>query len=106
MACTILSWEIGKHMTTLFEKLGGAEAIDSAVDKFYLKALADDRINRFLNGTDIKEQAHQLKMFLTYASGGLISRSGRSMRAAHQKLVDEQGLSDKHFDAVVEDLSE
>ena len=92
-------------MTTLFEKLGGAEAINSAVDKFYAKALTDDRINRFLYGTDIKEQAHQLKMFLTYAFGGVDSYPGRGMRAAHQKLVDEQGLSDKHFDAVIENLA-
>jgi len=92
-------------MSTLFEKLGGAETIDFAVDKFYEKILDDGRINRFLNGIDIKEQTHQLKMFLTYALGGLISRPGRSMRAAHQKLVDERGLSDEHFDAVVENLA-
>lgn len=91
-------------MATLFEKIGGAETIDAAVDNFYLKILKDDRISSFLIGADVKEQALRLKMFLTYAFGGLISCPGKSMRAAHQELVDHQGLGDEHFDAVVESL--
>lgn len=93
-------------MATMFEKLGGAEAIDATVDKFFVKILDDDRITPFLEGIDIKKQALQLKMFLTYEFGGLVSHSGKSMRAAHQGLVDELGLSDDHFDAVVENLVE
>jgi len=92
-------------MSTLFEKLGGAEALSAAVDKFYVRVLADDRIKYFFNGTDMKKQAGHQKMFLTYAFGGVDSYPGRGMRAAHQKLVDEQGLSDKHFDAVIENLA-
>ena len=44
-------------------------------------------------------------MFLTYAFGGAPNYSGRSMREAHRHLVEEQGLDDRHFDAVVEDLA-
>jgi len=92
-------------MGSLFEKLGGAEFVDRVVDNLYVKMVADSRINPFLVGADLKEQALQLKMFLTYQLGGLVSYSGKSMRAAHQEAVDELGLNDEHYDAVVDNLA-
>ena len=91
-------------MNTLYEKLGGEAAVDAAVDLFYKKVLADDRIKRFFDGVDMKRQASHQKLFLMYAFGGTQSYPGRAMRAAHKRLVDEMGLSDEHFDAVMEDL--
>ncbi|OKH20198.1 hypothetical protein NIES593_19550 [Hydrococcus rivularis NIES-593] len=91
-------------MATLFEQLGGAEAIDLAVDKFYERVLADERIKHFFANTDMaKQRAHQ-KAFLTYAFGGTDKYSGSDMREAHKALVVEQGLNHEHFDAVAEDL--
>jgi hemoglobin len=91
-------------MTTLFDQLGGAAAIDLAVDKFYDRVLQDDRINHFFANVDMaKQRAHQ-KAFLTYAFGGGEQFSGRSMREAHRELVANHGLSGEHFDAVAEDL--
>ena len=92
-------------MSTLFEKLGGADAVDAAVDKFYVKVLADERIKDFFQGVDMKRQAGHQKRFLTYAFGGTPNYPGRSMRVAHQRLVAEHGLSDEHFDAVLENLA-
>ncbi|MDX8401623.1 MAG: group 1 truncated hemoglobin, partial [Mariprofundaceae bacterium] len=37
---------------TLFERLGGAAAVDAAVDIFYRRVLADAYINRFFEGVD------------------------------------------------------
>ena len=51
-----------------------------------------------------RQRNHQ-KRFLTYAFGGLPDYPGKSMRAAHAKLVEEHGLSDAHFDATVENLA-
>lgn len=87
-------------MATLYEKLGGAAAIDAAVDKFYEKVLADDRIKHFFDDVDMKKQAGHQKRFLTYAFGGAPDYPGKSMRKAHEHL----GLKDEHFDAVVENL--
>ena len=93
-------------MATLFEKLGGAAAVDLAVDKFYARVLQDDRIKHFFADVDMaKQRAHQ-KAFLTYAFGGTDKYEGRYMREAHRELVEKHGLSSEHFDAVTEDLME
>jgi hemoglobin len=91
-------------MATLFEQLGGTEAVNLAVDKFYERVLSDDRIKHFFANTDmVKQRAHQ-KAFLTYAFGGTDKYSGSDMRQAHKHLVAQQGLNHEHFDAVAEDL--
>lgn len=91
-------------MTTLFDQLGGAAAVDAAVDIFYDKVLADDRIRHFFAQTDMARQRAHQKAFLTVAFGGPNHYTGRDMRAGHAKLVQE-GLNDSHFDAVVELLA-
>ncbi len=91
-------------MTTLFEKLGGAAAVDLAVDKFYQRVLQDERIKHFFANVDmVKQRSHQ-KAFLTYAFGGTDKYDGRYMRKAHKELVEKQGLNSEHFDAVAENL--
>lgn len=88
-------------MSSLFERLGGADAVDAAVDIFYEKVLADSRINKFFANTDMRTQARKQKAFLTVAFGGPNNYSGKNMRNAHEKM----DLNDKHFDAVVENLA-
>ena len=89
---------------SLFERLGGKDAVNAAVDVFYEKILADGRINHFFANIDMPRQRAKQKAFLTYAFGGAPNYSGESMRAAHKKLVVEDGLNDSHFDAVAENL--
>ncbi len=91
-------------MTTLFDQIGGEAAVDAAVDLFYKKVLADDRIKHFFEGVDMEKQHRMQKGFLTFAFGGPNNYTGKGMAAAHKKLVEEKGLDDSHFDAVVEDL--
>ena len=89
---------------TLFEQIGGSAAVDAAVNRFYEIVLEDDRINHFFAAVDMKRMIVHQKLFLSYAFGGVENYSGKSMRDAHAKLVENMGLSDEHFDAVVEDL--
>ena len=91
-------------MSSLYERLGGASAVDAAVDLFYTKVLADDRIKHFFDGVDMKRQAGHQKAFLTYAFGGSPDYSGKNMREGHKHLVEKMGLNDSHFDAVMEKL--
>ncbi|MCP4914435.1 MAG: group 1 truncated hemoglobin [Oligoflexia bacterium] len=90
-------------MSTLFEKIGGKDAVKAAVDIFYDKVLADERINHFFEGIDMQSQRRKQILFLTYAFGGPNNYDGNSMREAHKALV-EKGLNDDHFNAVVENL--
>lgn len=87
-------------MSSLFERLGGAEAVDAAVDIFYGKVLADPRISGFFENVDMRTQARKQKAFLTVAFGGPNNYTGKNMRRAHEKM----DLNDTHFDAVVEHL--
>lgn len=90
-------------MTSIYDQLGGEAAIDAAVDRFYVKVLADERIKHFFEGVDMEKQARMQKGFLVFAFGGPNNYTGRGMEAAHRKLV-AAGLNDKHYDAVVENL--
>ncbi len=88
---------------SLYERIGGEAAVNAAVDIFYRKVLADERINRFFEGVDMDKQATKQKAFLTYAFGGPHNYTGKDMRQGHAHLV-KQGLNDSHFDAVMEHL--
>ena len=92
-------------MQSLYEELGGAAAIDAAVDIFYRKVLSDDRIARFFEGVDMERQAAKQKAFLTMVFGGPANYTGKDMRQGHAHLV-AMGLNDSHVDAVIEDLGE
>ncbi len=91
-------------MSTLYERLGGAPAMEAAVDIFYRKVLSDDRISRFFEDVDMDRQAAKQKAFLTMVTGGPANYTGADMRRGHAHLV-AQGLNDSHFDAVVELLA-
>lgn len=86
--------------TTLFDRLGGAAAVDAAVDIFYRKVLTDPRISHFFDTVDMDRQRTKQKAFLTVAFGGPSSYSGKDMRAGHAHLK----LTEAHFDAVIENL--
>lgn len=88
---------------SLYEQLGGEPAVNAAVDIFYRKVIADPRINTFFFGVDMAQQAAKQKSFLTMAFGGPHNYTGLDMRRGHARLVD-MGLTDRHFDAVLEHL--
>tara|TARA_R110000772_G_scaffold179579_1_gene290887 strand:- start:11462 stop:11818 length:357 start_codon:yes stop_codon:yes gene_type:complete len=88
-------------VTTLYERIGGEPAVDKAVDVFYEKVIADDRIAGYFDNLDMFVQANKQKKFLTMAFGGPSEYSGLDMRKAHLHL----GLNDEHFNAVVENLA-
>ena len=90
-------------METLYQQLGGQPAVEAAVDIFYRKVLSDDHISHFFETTDMERQIAKQKAFLTMAFGGPANYTGKDMRAGHAHLV-QKGLTDSHFDAVVNHL--
>ncbi len=88
---------------SLYERLGGVEAVNAAVDIFYRKMLLDDRVNYFFAGVDMTQQIQKQKSFLTMVFGGPHHYSGKNMRDGHRHLV-KMGLNDTHVDIVIEHL--
>jgi hemoglobin len=91
-------------MTSLYERLGGAPALDAVVDLFYGKVLADSRISMFFEHVEMKRQANKQKAFLAMVTGGPTGYTGKHMREGHAHLV-ARGLNDSHVDAVIENLA-
>jgi len=85
---------------SLYERIGGEAAVNAAVDLFYRKVLADDRISHYFDTVDMDGQRAKQKAFLTFAFGGPNAYSGKDMRAAHSKMK----LSESDFNAVMENL--
>jgi hemoglobin len=84
---------------SLFDRIGGNDAVGAAVEIFYDKVISDEHINGFFEGVDMSKQMRKMKSFLSYAFGADTPFNGASMRVAHERLV-KQGLNDNHFDAV------
>lgn len=91
-------------MATIFEQLGGQDAIDAVVDHFYNIMLKDDRVKHFFANTEMTRQRTYQKRFVALALGGPNLYDGKAMREGHQHLVEKMGLNDSHFDATVENL--
>lgn len=86
---------------TLYNRLGGQDAVNAAVDIFYRKVLSDDRVNYFFEGVDMDKQIVKQKGFLTMVFGGPNNYTGKDMREGHKHLI-EKGLNDSHVDAIIE----
>jgi hemoglobin len=88
-------------MDSLYERLGGQDAITKVVDVFYEKVLADDTVNHFFKETDMVKQRRHQSLFISWALGGPNQYSGRSMELAHKGM----NLNDEHFDAIANHLA-
>lgn len=92
-------------MPSLYEQLGGSPAVDAAVDIFYRKMLADERVSHFFDDIDMEKQAAKQKGFLTMVLGGPHNYTGKSMREGHAHLI-ARGLNDSHVDIVIGHLGD
>jgi len=86
---------------SLYERLGGKDAIVAVVDDFVANVGADDRINAFFANTDIPHLKQMLVDQICQATGGPCQYTGKTMQEAHKGM----GIKEAHFDALVEDLS-
>ena len=90
---------------TLYERIGGEDAVKAAVIKLYEKILSDELLIPFFEGVDVAGLRRSQTAFITMALGGPHNYSGEGLRNAHRPMVRDQGLSDQHFNAVVGHLS-
>jgi len=85
---------------SLYDRLGGQNAIVAVVDDFVGNVAADPAINAFLAKTDITRLKRLLVEQICAASGGPCKYTGRDMKTAHANM----GVEDQHFNALVGDL--
>ena len=89
--------------STLYEQIGGASAVNVAVDIFYQKVLDDPLTRHFFDDIDMLQQKRKQKAFLSFVFGGPVNYNGKDMGKAHARLVTK-GLAAEHFEAVVDHL--
>ena len=85
---------------TLFERLGGLDAITAVVEDFRDRVAQDDRINLKFARTDLGRLRKMLIDQVCEATGGPCQYNGRSMKQAHGGMKITTG----EFNALVEDL--
>lgn len=87
-------------MATLYERLGGPDAITAVVDYFVARAAGDDRINMKFARTNIPHLKKNFADQLCEVTGGPCTYTGRSMPEAHDGMRVTAG----EFDAFIQDL--
>jgi hemoglobin len=85
---------------SLYERLGGIEAIKALVNEFAGRALADTRINQKFAKTNPDRLVLHLSEQLCAATGGPCEYTGLNMKSAHRNMK----LTEGEFGALVEDL--
>jgi hemoglobin len=82
---------------TMYEKIGGGQAVSEIVETFYRAILADPSLVPYFDGIDVHRiKAHQYA-FLSAATGGPEYYVGRSMKRVHRGLR----ISGEHFDRMI-----
>jgi hemoglobin len=85
---------------SLYDRLGGKDAIDAVVEDFVGNVAADARINAFFANADIPHLKQMLKDQICSATGGPCKYTGKDMKTAHAGM----GIKEADFNALVEDL--
>jgi len=85
---------------SLYDRLGGKDAITAVVDDFVARCAGDARINGKFARTDIPRLKSELVDQVCAASGGPCEYSGRDMRTTHTGM----GVTAGEFEALVGDL--
>jgi hemoglobin len=85
---------------TLYERLGGKNAVVAVVDEFVARCAADSRINPKFARTDVPRLKSMLVEQVSAATGAPVTYTGRSMRETHDGMAVTAG----EFDALVADL--
>jgi len=105
LMAAMASLGIAQDKKTLYDRLGGKDAIVAVVDEFVGRVAADTRINGFFKDTAADPQ--RLASFkgklvdqICEASGGPCKYTGKDMKTAHQGM----GITEADFNALVEDL--
>jgi hemoglobin len=85
---------------SLYERLGGRDAIKAVVDELAVIVLADPRINKKFARSNPERLKFNVVEFICAETGGPCKYTGRDMRTAHKNM----GVTEGEFYAFVENL--
>jgi hemoglobin len=85
---------------SLYERLGGLEAIKAVIGEFAGRVLADERINKKFAKSDPQRLTLHLVEQVCMATGGPCKYTGMDMKKTHKNMKVTEG----EFNALVEDL--
>ena len=86
---------------SLYDRLGGKDAITVVIDDFVTNVAADKRINARFAKTNIPHLKQMLVEQVCQATGGPCTYTGKSMKDAHKGMK----ITEAEFNALVEDLA-
>jgi len=87
---------------SLYDRIGGAEAIASMVDRFYATVIADQDLRAYFDHVALDKLRHMQVEFFSAALGGPTVYTGRTVIHAHQG----RRITRQHFQAFVQHLFE
>lgn len=88
-------------MTTVYEQVGGGEALEVVVEDFYVRVLGDSELAPFFTGTNMARLKGKQVEFFGAALGGPDPYTGAPMKQIHQGW----GITLHHFQLVAGHLS-
>ncbi|HZP66988.1 MAG TPA: group 1 truncated hemoglobin [Rudaea sp.] len=87
---------------SLYERIGGAEAVAAMIGSFYAKVIADPNLRPYFDRVGMDKLQHMQVEFFCSALDGPIRYAGRPVIHAHHGL----GITREHFQRFVEHLFE
>jgi hemoglobin len=87
---------------SIYDRIGGHEAIEAVVEDFYARVLADDQLSGFFSGTNMSRLKGKQAEFFAAALGGPEPYTGAPMKQVHQG----RGITMHHFTLVAGHLSD
>ena len=89
-------------MTSIYQQIGGQEALVAVVDAFYGRVMADAELAPFFAGTSMPRLKGMQVEFFAAALGGPDEYRGRTMKDVHRG----RGIARHHFDLVAKYLTD
>jgi hemoglobin len=87
---------------SIYDKIGGHEAIEIVVEDFYVRVLADEQLAGFFAGTNMNRLKGKQAEFFAAALGAPEPYTGAPMKQVHQG----RGISMHHFNLVAGHLGD
>lgn len=94
--------------TSLYDRLGGLDAITALTESWVARVGGDDRANQKFARTDIPRLMKEVIDQLCEATGGPCTYTGRTMKETHDGMAVTAGEFDvvmQHLDATLDELN-